>query len=176
MLRHTCNYQIKLIGKGNFMTLKALLKNTLHWTRGLSLGSTVGFQRVGESTARPELSTDLKGVWGLYPHCSRSAPWFQAAQNAPITSQNSLVFLLESHYIGLFRSWWFSTPFWAQNTCSWFSFFVLLLKLTHSNSFTLTCGEGVLYLYCLTHFNKEFKELHLLTCGIQSGLFEIAVP
>lgn len=53
---------------------------------------------------------------------------------------------------------------------------VLLLKLTHSNSFTLTCGEGVLYLYCLTHFNKEFKELHLLACGIQSGLFEIAVP
>lgn len=42
------------------------------------------------------------------------------------------------------------------------------LELTHSNSFILTCGKDVLCLYCFTPFNKEFKELHLLTCGIHT--------
>lgn len=71
--------------KGNFMTLKALLKNILTWHRARDVSQRFGFGLLkSESSAMPELFTDLRG-----PPCCRSVPSFQIAQNAPGASQNS---------------------------------------------------------------------------------------
>lgn len=161
MLSHTCNCQTELIVKGSIMNLKAVVKSTspLHWARCLSLGSLGELQRVHECTAQPEPSTDHQRPVSSW---SWSVP-FLRWPTTPLELKDSWVFLLESHYIGLFKSSWFSHPVELRILVTWFLFVnCLILTLLH--------WWGRCALCLLSVFNKEFNELHLLACAVQFHL------